>query len=128
VGCVGINEKGKVELDRESMRDVDKGCGSWHYLEEPRNQDDSGSSSLFVVPDGHGGGLAFCRSEVVGDIGCLHHGLLCWRVCLTPAIVRGPDPPDEGEKDGPGCGEDMICSKKVGKVEGLLWILLATRL
>ena len=61
---------------------------------------------------------------MVGDIGCLHHGLLCWRVCLASAIVGCPDPPDKREKDGPGSGEDMVCGKEVGKVESLSRVLL----
>lgn len=101
MGRVRINEERKVKLNKE-FKDVGKGWRSWHYLEEPGNEDDDGSSPLFVVPDGHSGGLTLCRSEMVGDIGCFHHGLLCWRVCLTPAVMGRPDPPDKSKKDGPG--------------------------
>lgn len=97
------------------------------HLEQPRADDDGGGETLLVVPDGHGGVLALLGREVrCRRVAEVHHLLLRGRVGLLPAVVGRPEPPDDGEEDGPGRREYVVGEEEVRKVERLLGLLLWT--
>lgn len=95
------------------------------YLEHPSNDDYSCCKTFFVIPDNHGGLSTFLRCELWGRVlSMLHHGLLGSRISLAASIVGRPQPPSNGEEDGPGSGKDVVGEKQVSEITYLFGILL----
>lgn len=66
----------------------------------------------------HGGAGALCVGQRNGDVaGEGHEVLLGLGVCLSLAVMRVVDPPDDGEEDGPGGADEVIDEVHVRKVE-----------
>ena len=97
--------------------------GGGTHLQQPAEHEHGGGEALLCVPDGHRGRNPFFLSHVVAQA-ALHDLLLCIRMCLHLAVMRGVNPPDDGKEHEPCRGEHVVCKEEMGEVECLLWVLL----
>lgn len=79
----------------------------------------------FARPDALGEGLAFGRVDRSRTQAL--HRLLRVAVGDSSAIVRGEDPPDDGEEDGVGGRDEVVEGEEVGVRQGDRGVLLHER-
>jgi hypothetical protein len=106
-------DKGRVQFDQETD------------LNEPAKDYDRQRLGFLRMPNP----LSCCdtfslrHGLVLSDIS-IDKRLLSWRICVAPPIMRGIQPPLNGEIDGPDGVEDMIGEEYVSKVKHVLRVLL----